>query len=244
MKKFIAIILLVVTVATLVACQSDNTTVAPADTVVSTSDSSIDTEIPEDEDPKPYLVSAEEAIEAFRKDPYAQVNGYTLEKNGDICLTLNAYRKVGHLHYDQEPQGQQLYKADDYVAFLQDDVLILFVKGDITTFYIGDAKYCGWSYWCGLIFRDGSNVFAIKCDAKKRLIAENVALVIDSDYRATSDAWSQPLFLMTDGSVKVYIGWNNEDGYLVNVGEYGYDETTSKFTSIDEGGWCDTSPRY
>lgn len=76
------------------------------------------------------------------------------------------------------------------------------------------SVYTGWSYWEGFIFRKDTEVYAVKdyCyvgseGAGVYLLAENVQQVVLADYYAGSDEWSQPLFLMTDGSLKVYCSW-------------------------------------
>ena len=76
------------------------------------------------------------------------------------------------------------------------------------------GTYCGNSFWVGFLFRDGSDVYAVKWDRNQdkyysQVIAHDVEYVIDSDYCFGSDPWSQPLFLMKDGSIKCYIDWIN-----------------------------------
>lgn len=76
------------------------------------------------------------------------------------------------------------------------------------------SVYCGFSDFEGYIFRSGTDVYALKAegtqnsDGKVVCIAHNVQYVIDADYYFGSDPWCQPLFLMKDGSIKAYIGWN------------------------------------
>lgn len=85
-----------------------------------------------------------------------------------------------------------------------------------------NSVYCGFSEFEGYIFRSGTDVYALQTDRintvedgwksywKVICIAHNVKYVIDADYRAASDPWSQPLFLMTDGTVKVYVRWEGD----------------------------------
>ena len=81
-----------------------------------------------------------------------------------------------------------------------------------------NSIYCGFSYFEGYIFRNGTDVYSLKAidghntEGSVECIAHNVQYVIDADYNYASDPWCQPLFLMTDGSIKCYVGWEgNED---------------------------------
>lgn len=78
------------------------------------------------------------------------------------------------------------------------------------------AVYVGYSDWEGFLFRDGTIVYAVPeyClpgsdnqTATAKVIANNVKEVLLANYAAGSDDWSQPLFLMTDGTIKVYCSW-------------------------------------
>lgn len=80
-----------------------------------------------------------------------------------------------------------------------------------------NSVYAGFSYWEGYIFRSGTDVYAVRdygiYSNKERetlVIAHNVKFVIDADYAMGSDDWSQPLFLMTDGSIKGYCTWRGD----------------------------------
>ena len=71
-----------------------------------------------------------------------------------------------------------------------------------------DSVYCGHSFFEGYIIRTGSDVYAVNMFPIKNVtcIAHNVSYVLDSDYFYSTDRWSEPLFLMEDGTAKVYIG--------------------------------------
>jgi len=81
-----------------------------------------------------------------------------------------------------------------------------------------ESVYAGKSEWEGYIFRNGGDVYSVQvkqdesanpkitCDP----IAHGVKEVIVSDYKLNSDAWSQPLFLMEDGSIKAYCDWHGD----------------------------------
>lgn len=83
----------------------------------------------------------------------------------------------------------------------------------VETHYVPEgAVYAGTSYWEGHLFRAGTDVYAFSFSEDQQsvqIIAHGVAMVLDSDYDATSDGWSQPLFLMTDGTVRFY--WSLEE---------------------------------
>jgi len=74
--------------------------------------------------------------------------------------------------------------------------------------------YTGHSYWEGYIFRSGNEVYALHVNTPNysdgvTKIASGVKQVVVCDYYLTSDPWSQPLFLMEDGTLQAYVGWNN-----------------------------------
>lgn len=77
-----------------------------------------------------------------------------------------------------------------------------------------NSVYAGKSFWEGYIFRSGTDVYSLielGCYNSSvyclDVIAHNVEKVITADFMMGSDDWSQPLFLMTDGSVKGYCSW-------------------------------------
>lgn len=80
-----------------------------------------------------------------------------------------------------------------------------------------NSVYAGFSFWEGYIFRCGTDVYAVRdygCYSQKTevcVIAHDVETVISADFAMGSDDWSQPLFLMTDGTVKGYCSWYAED---------------------------------
>jgi len=81
------------------------------------------------------------------------------------------------------------------------------------------SVYAGHSFWEGYIFRHNTDVYSISSDFTSQVvpIAHNVQMVLTTDYCLTSDCWSQPLFLMTDGSVKCYVGWNGDQEVLDDI---------------------------
>jgi len=78
--------------------------------------------------------------------------------------------------------------------------------------------YTGFSDWEGYIFRNGGDVYSVQIEENEgnpelicEAIAHNVKEIIVTDYKLNSDAWSQPLFLMEDGSIKAYCVWNGDN---------------------------------
>lgn len=80
------------------------------------------------------------------------------------------------------------------------------------------SVYAGVSEFEGYIFRSNTDIYSIK-DAGVywveetlgvQVIAHNVAKVIATDYCLAGTPNCQPLFLMTDGSVKAYVGWEGD----------------------------------
>ena len=88
-----------------------------------------------------------------------------------------------------------------------------------------ESVYVGHSAWEGYLFRSGTDVYAVRefgtyldndTDWGAEVIAHNVQEVILADYYLSSDPWSQPLFLMTDGTIKAYCRWEGESDVPVD----------------------------
>lgn len=68
------------------------------------------------------------------------------------------------------------------------------------------AGYVGLSDDEGYLFRLDAAVYAVALEGSRK-IADGVSVVILADYYDSSDFGSQPLFLMKDGTLKVYSSW-------------------------------------
>ena len=99
-----------------------------------------------------------------------------------------------------------------------------------------NSIYCGFSFFEGYIFRNGTDIYALNAldtyttDGTVECIAHNVKYVIDADYYYGSGPWCQPLFIMKDGSVKCYIGWKGDKNAAP-------DDTSHLFDPQFEGSW-------
>ena len=101
------------------------------------------------------------------------------------------------------------------------------------------AIYVGYSDWEGYLFRDAGDVYSVKIEKKNEytgrvfvceVIAHDVARVLVSNYKLNSDAWSQPLFQMEDGSVKAYCVWHGDK-------DAPRDDKSHLAEPTHEGGW-------
>ena len=129
----------------------------------------------------------------------------------------------GELHYDVSNQNSQIISTnfESTITYSQENGEVkVYEFGNIVDTFTGipqEAIYVGFSYFEGYIFRKGTDVYSLRAvdsknaDGSVVCIAHNVKYVIDADYSYTSDSWCQPVFHMADGSIKVYLGW--EDGY-------------------------------
>ena len=100
-----------------------------------------------------------------------------------------------------------------------------------------NSIYAGFSGKEGFIFRSGSDVYAVRdygCSTRDYgvcVIAHNVEFVIDADYEAGNpDEFSQPLFLMKDGTIKCYCTFYSDEGTPV-------DDESNLFDVRFEGGF-------
>lgn len=103
--------------------------------------------------------------------------------------------------------------GDFYLLFYENPVLYeVVIMGNIQVqmFVPEGATYTGYSFWEGAIFRVGSDVYVVSNFQYKaqnngvHVIAHKVKEVIIADYYLNDEAYSNPLFLMEDGSIKAY----------------------------------------
>lgn len=148
------------------------------------------------------------------------------DKSGYCCYekldgSLYAGNTVGSLHNPANYDGGYLIKATrDYslIGFKEEGKVKLYQFGKVVeTFDVPkDAIFAGESFWIGFIFRKDSDVYALDIygntgngsipdGGSAVCIAHDVSFVISADYKFSSDCWSQPLFLMNDGSLKAYL---------------------------------------
>lgn len=127
----------------------------------------------------------------------------------------NGSNYVGHLHSSSDEEW--LFSSIEQVLTYKQETGTISVwefNNVVETFTVpANSVYCGVSDFEGFIFRSETDVYAFQTDRDvwgTICIAHNVKYVIDTDYRAASDPWSQPLFIMTDGTVKVYVRWEGD----------------------------------
>lgn len=128
---------------------------------------------------------------------------------GNANLTLGERESLGNV----EVIGKTEMST---IIYIQDKGIEKYSLGKKTAQIPVKGVYCGKSFWCGYIFHDNADVYAVNWNIdqdtyEKKAIAHNVKFVILADYKLGSDPWSQPLFLMEDGTVKAYLDWNNKE---------------------------------
>ena len=160
------------------------------------------------------------------RDGESLIMWYTTE-SGSVLLeelygNLRDSNFIGQAHYDLDNENELILECHDGSATIYNQETgevscWSFGKKMETTNVVKGGIYCGHSHFEGYIFRLGSDVYALRTrffeEGKQvECIAHNVKYVIDSSYSYGSDPWSQPLFLMNDGTVKCYVSWEgNED---------------------------------
>lgn len=132
--------------------------------------------------------------------------------------------------------------GDEEIVRRLQDLAVVYDKasGNVSFWSLGEkmsehtvpenSVYAGFSYWEGYIFRSGTDVYAVRDygiysnqESGVYVIARNVKMVIDADFDMGSDDWSQPLFLMTDGSVKGYCTWRGDESAPTDDESFLYD---------------------
>ena len=168
----------------------------------------------------PQAITPYEAVEAFRRGE--TVPGYTLD---DGYVSQKGHGYVGDIHtYGMEfPRSAKQLSHSEYTTLYQfGNILVQYSMGKIfkeITLPDG-AVYGGHSFWCGYLFRVENKLYAVNWDGFSqqyaqeetglKLLCEGVQFIIEPNYRLNSDAWSQPLLLMEDGSIKAYVSWGEE----------------------------------
>lgn len=155
------------------------------------------------------------------------------DDGGMLCkinLKRNDWRSVKftftdyNVHCDLS-DGDEIINSNSYFAVTYNET-----TGSVKIWMFGlllrehevpaESIYTGLSTNEGYIFRSGNEVYAVRdygCYAPEvengvKLIAQDVKLVIETDYCMGWEECSQPLLLMTDGTVKVYVSGISVDG--------------------------------
>lgn len=173
----------------------------------------------------PILYKTEENdVHLWYVDEYGNVRAEAI--TGDLS-TGDSYEYLGNIHYTGESDSEEIVEKTDWYTTVYNEstgTLSFWEFGKLGCEYKVPEKaiYAGLSYWEGYIFRSGTDIYAVygygsySQDENEsdnvRVIAHNVKFVIDASYKMGSDDWSQPLFLMEDGTVKGYCRWRGDEG--------------------------------
>lgn len=213
MKKLLLVILSMVFVFALCACDTEESTQAnPSETI------SIEEVYDEP------VLSLAEAIEFFKENPYEELKGYDFHDNGWLTRGIES---VGYIHLigvDVPENINYLLDSRHSIYTFDGKELIKYSFGE-TIGHISidsDFVYCGISEMTGFIFRKDDTVFCVDFNLTElKAIASGVKFVLTTSYAWNSDAWSQPLFVMNDGSIKAYVRWEEKLVEPTYEGGYG-----------------------
>ena len=154
------------------------------------------------------------------------------DDSGSLCIVTlrrDDWRSVKYTFTDYNvhcdmADGERLINSNAYFAVTYNDQ-----TGSVKVWLYGllirehevpvESIYAGLSTNEGYIFRSGTDVYAVRDYGcfndggwKTRRIAQDVKLVIETDYSMGWAECSQPLFLMTDGTVKAFCSGISVDG--------------------------------
>ena len=180
------------------------------------------------------FVTENDSVQVWSITEYGELYIDTIIQNS----SGTGYDYVGDVHYTSQSENEEVIRNERSFAVLYDtetNKITLWSLGEVICQHELPEKsvYCGFSDWVGYIFRAGTDVYALSdigviqanskhmCEIKP--IAHNVKMVIDADYYMGSDDWAQPLFLMTDGTVKGYCEWVGNEGAPSDDPSYLYD---------------------
>lgn len=131
------------------------------------------------------------------------------------------WQKRGNVHYNSN--DDDVLVSCTYYAITYDNstgcISVWEMGNNLRKHYVPtNSIYAGKSGNEGFIFRNESDVYAVRdygCYTHEfgvRVIAHNVEFVISTDYEADDpDTYSQPLFLMKDGTVKCYCTFYSDE---------------------------------
>lgn len=131
------------------------------------------------------------------------------------------WQKRGNVHYNSNDDDVLI--SCTYYAITYDNstgcISVWEMGNNLRKHYVPtNSIYAGKSGNEGFIFRNESDVYAVRdygCYTHEfgvRVIAHNVEFVISTDYEADDpDTYSQPLFLMKDGTVKCYCTFYSDE---------------------------------
>lgn len=163
----------------------------------------------------PIVVSQGYQIELWYTDEYGDVESSEFRVYGDNSYELGFGEHISPAHHEYVEGEIFLEENPDYSVVYNE------ASGEISKWFFGElletcevpknAIEAGLSIE-GNLFRSGTDVYAVKYKEsfEVELIAHNVQQVLLADYPYISDFFAQPLLLMTDNTVKVYIGWTGE----------------------------------
>lgn len=163
----------------------------------------------------PILTSEGESTFLWYTSEYGDLYVSEFERSYDDTLELGLSDWISSAHYECTEGQKSLDEVVNWRLVYNES------SGEIQKWFLGElaetyqvpagSLEVGRSFWEGFVFRKGTDVYALRTEDNGwfvEVIAHNVAEVLYCDYPQTSDCWSQPMFLMTDGSVKVYVGWD------------------------------------
>lgn len=168
----------------------------------------------------PIIFESENGIELWYTTNSGQVFAEALEgklSNGYV------HDGIGDANHTLSETETSLRKCMEY------DIVYDCTEGTVSVWELGvkirehivpkNSIYGGFSRNEGFIFRKGSDVYAVRdygCGTDEyevRVIAHDVDFVIMSNYTADDPSeFSQPLFLMNDGTVKCYCTFYSDEG--------------------------------
>ena len=194
----------------------------------------------------PIIYQSDDGFEVWAVSGKGELYSITIEESGKYAF--NEERKIyiedTFKYYAKENYGSIHYKAkegEDIIESYVDRVISYETATGIVKDWrcgklIGQAEvpansvYVGESIHDGFLFKDGTDVWAVRAvydnDGKMeeaKIIAHNVEFVITAQYETKYEY--QPLFLMTDGTLKTYNGYNgdfddvpaDDESHLVDV---------------------------
>lgn len=157
---------------------------------------------------KPIVLTGTDDIIVAGVDNDGELCSYNLTKDDRENYWIN-------IHGNFSDEEEIIDSTESYaITYSQSKVSLWDFGEKVSEVELPNVEYTGYSYWEGYIFRHEGDVYSVKIDDNGNLtsepIAHDVESVIVTDYKLTSDAWSQPLFLMQDGTIKAYCVWRGD----------------------------------
>lgn len=169
----------------------------------------------------PIIFKSENGIEVWGVNNYGELYVQSLEGKTSNGRVDDFYGLIHYTAQEAEANNEEILQANCYRVISYHPE-----TGTVKHWYYGEvlgefkvpakSVYVGAASCVGYLFQDGTDIWAVRSiyndDERLKdseIIAHNVKYVITAGYEIANDGY-YPLFLMTDGTLKMYVNYEGE----------------------------------